>query len=40
MTSLSESNVCGGLAERTVQDGLQQTMWSNFYCDGIGWDML
>jgi hypothetical protein len=40
MTSLSEGNVCGGLAERSVQDGLQQTMWSNLYCYGIGWDML
>jgi len=40
MTFLSEGNVCGGLAERLVKDGLQQPMWSNLYCDGIGWDML
>jgi hypothetical protein len=40
MTSLSESNVCGGLIEGPVQDGLQETMGSNLYGDGISWDMF
>lgn len=40
VTSLCKGNVCGGLAEGPVQDGLQQTMWSYLYGDGIGWDKL
>jgi hypothetical protein len=40
VTSLCEGNVCGGLVEGPVQDGLQETMRSNLYGDGIGWDMF
>jgi hypothetical protein len=40
VTSLCKGNVGDTLVERTFQDGLQETVWSNFNSDCIKWDVL